>query len=61
MSSFQAKLGRKRQRKRGSKNYHFVPFLPDELEIIPKKQHKNSKNYKILLWHHFKSKKVGKG
>ena len=40
MSSFQAKIGWKMQRKRENKNYRFVPFLPDCLEKIPKKQQK---------------------
>ena len=44
MSSFQAKIGWKRQRKRENKNHRYVPFLPDELEKIRKKQQKNSKN-----------------
>ena len=60
MSSFQAKIGWKRQRKRENKNYRFVPFLPDCLEKIPKKQQKNSKNFKIRLWDHFKPKQIGK-
>ena len=37
MSSFQAKISWKRQRKRENENYRFVPFLPDRLENIPKK------------------------
>ena len=61
MSSFQAKIGWKWQRKRENKNYRFVPFLPDRLEKIPKKQQKNSKNYKIRLWHQLKPKQDGKG
>ena len=61
MSSFHAKIGWKWQRKRENKNYRFFPFQPDRLEKIPKKQQKNSKNYKIRLWHHFKPKQVGKG
>ena len=44
MSSFQAKIGQKRQRMRVNKNYRFVPFLPDRLKNIPKKQQKNSQN-----------------
>ena len=36
MSSFQAKIGWKRQRKRENKNYRFVPFLLDCLDKIPK-------------------------
>ena len=61
MSSFQSKIGWKRQRKRENKTYRFVPFLPDWLEKIPKKQQKNSKNFKIRLWHHLKPKQVGTG
>ena len=60
MASIQAKIGRKRQRKRGNKNYRFVSFLPDFVKKIPKKQQKNSKNFKIRLWNHFKHKQVGK-
>ena len=37
MSSFQAKIGWKRQRKRENKNYRFVPFLPYCLKKILKK------------------------
>ena len=47
MSSFQAKIGWKRQRKRENKNYRFVSFLSYWLEKIPKKQHKNLKKFKI--------------
>ena len=43
MTSIQAKIGRRRQRKRGNKTYRFVPFLPDCLKKIPKKLQKNSK------------------
>ena len=60
MSSFQAKIGWKKPRKREHKNYRFVPFLLDWLEKIPKKQQKNSKIFKIRLWFHFKPKLVGK-
>ena len=60
MASIQAKIGRKRQRKRGNRNYRFVPFLPDCLKKIPNKLQKNSKNFKIRLWDHFKPKFVGK-
>ena len=56
MASIQAKIGRKRQRKRGNKNYRSVPFLPDCLKKIPKKLQNNSKNFKIRLWDHFKPK-----
>ena len=48
MSSFQAKLGWKRQRKGESKNYRFVTFLPDGLEKIPKKQKKKKCLYRII-------------
>ena len=41
MSSFQAKIVWKSPRKRENKNDHFVPFLPDALQKIPKKQEKN--------------------
>ena len=44
MASFQAKIVWKRPRKRENKNYRFVPFLPDAIQEIPKKQQKNSKN-----------------
>ena len=37
MSSFHAKIGWKRERKREKKNYRFFPFLPGRLEKIPKK------------------------
>ena len=61
MASSQAKIGKKRQRKRENNNSHFVPFLPDGLEKIPKKKQKDFKKLKIRLWHHFKPKQVGKG
>ena len=35
--SFQVKIGRKRIRNMGNKNYRFVSFLPDEQKKIPKK------------------------
>ena len=60
MASIQAKIGWKRQRKRGNKNYRFVSFLPDCLKKITKKLQKNSKIFKIRLWDHFKPKQVGK-
>ena len=47
MGSFQAKIGWKRLRKKEDRNYISVTFLLDWLEKIPKKQQKNSKNYKI--------------
>ena len=60
MAAFRTKIGWKRQRKRETKNYHFLPFLPDCLKKIPNKLQKNSKNFKIRLWDHFKPKFVGK-
>ena len=30
MAKFKAKIGWKKMRKIKNKNYHFVPFLPDE-------------------------------
>ena len=41
MASFQAKIFQKRPRKGENKNYRLVPFLPDALQKIPKKQQKN--------------------
>ena len=43
MASFQAKTVWKRPRKRENKNYRFVPFLPEALQKIPKKQQKIKK------------------
>ena len=37
MSSFQAKIGWKRQIKRENKNFRFAPFVPDCVKRIPKK------------------------
>ena len=51
MASFQSRIGRKRMRKGESKNYHFVPFLPDALQKIAKK--KNAKKLKKLKKHHY--------
>ena len=56
MSSFQAKIGWKRQRKRENKNYRFVPFLPDCLEKIPKNQQKNSKYFQNTIMGSFQAK-----
>ena len=36
-ASFQAKIGGKMLRKRENKNYHYVSFLPNGEEKIPKK------------------------
>ena len=38
MALFQAKIFWKMPRKRENKNHRFVPFLPDVLYKIPKKQ-----------------------
>ena len=46
---------------RENKNYGSVPFLPDGVEKIQKKQQKISKNRKIPLLLHFKPEQVGKG
>ena len=46
MAPLRAKIPWKRPRKRENKNYRFVPFLPDALQKIPKKQQNNSKNKK---------------
>ena len=43
MTSFHAKIGWKRQRKRENKNCRFVSFLPDAQQKIPKKQQKTEK------------------
>ena len=55
MASFQAKTVWKRPRKRENKNYRFVPFLPEALQKIPKKQQKIKK---IPLLLHFQPKSV---
>ena len=47
-------------RKRETKNYRFVPFLPDALKKIPKKNCKKIKK-KTPLWLHLKPEQVGKG
>ena len=60
MTSFQAKTGWKRPRKREYKNYRSVSFQPNAKQKIKKKQQKNSKIQKIPLWHHFQPKKVAK-
>ena len=44
MDSFPAKIGWKRQRKRGNKNHPSILYLPNPKQKIPKKQQKNSKN-----------------
>ena len=54
MASFQAKIGLKRMRKREKKNYRSVPFR--SYTTRNRKFQKNSKDYKIPLWLHFKPK-----
>ena len=49
MASFEAKIVWKRPRKSENKNYRFVPFLPDALQKIPRKQQRNSKNKKKTI------------
>ena len=61
MASFQAKIGRKRLRMTGNRNYPSVPFLPQALQKILNKGQKNSKNEKISLLLHFKPKQALKG
>ena len=56
MATFQAKIVWKRPRKRENKNYRFVPFLPDELQKIPKQQEINSKNKKNTITSSFQAK-----
>ena len=56
MASIQAKKGWKRQRKRENKNYRSVPFLPDGLEKIPKKQQKNFEKLKNMIMASFQAK-----
>ena len=48
MSSFQAKIGWKRMRKREIKNCLSVPFHPDGKYKIPEKEKKNQKIKKYL-------------
>ena len=50
MASFQAKIVLKTPITGENKNYRYVPFLPDALQNISKKQRRNSKNKKIPLY-----------
>ena len=59
MANFQAIKGWKRSRKRENKNNHFISFLPDAQQKIPKKQPKK-KNLINTVVLHFKPKLVGK-
>ena len=61
MSSFQAKIGWKRQREKENKNYRFVPFLPDCLEKIQKNSKKIHKISKYDYGNVSSQKQVGKG
>ena len=56
MASFQAKIVWKRPRKRENKSYHFVPFLPDALQKIPKQQEKNYEKKKKTIMATFQAK-----
>ena len=56
MPSFQAKIGRKRMRKRKNKNYRSVSFLPDAKQKIPKKQKKKFKKLKNTIMASFQAK-----
>ena len=59
MASFQTKIVWNRPRKRENKNYHFVSFLPDAFQKIPKKQRKNKKvNKKNTIMALFQAKIV---
>ena len=49
-------------RKKESTNYRFIPFLPDALQKIAKKNGKKIKKIKKTpLWLHVKPEQVGKG
>ena len=52
MTSFQAKIGRKRMRNRENKYYRFVSFLPDAQKKIPKK----FKKFKNTIVNSFQAK-----
>ena len=56
MTSFQAKTGRERLRKREKKNYRSDQILPDPEQTIPKKQQKNSKKLKNTIMDSFQAK-----
>ena len=49
MASFQAKIVLKRPTNAENKNYHFVLFLPDALQKIPKKQKKSKKKKNTIM------------
>ena len=50
MTSFQAKTGQHRSRKRENKNYHSNQFLPDPEQRIPNKKQKKIQKIKT---HHY--------
>ena len=56
MASFQAKIGWKWMRKRESKNYRSVPFLPEAEQKIPKKIAKKFKKLKNTILAFFQVK-----
>ena len=56
MTSFQAKIGWKRLRKKENKNYISVTFLPDWLEKIPKKLQKYFEKLKKAIMATFQAK-----
>ena len=60
MASFQAKNRLGKAEKEKNKNFLSVPFRPDRLQKIPKKEKEIQKNKKIPLWRHFMTKQVGK-
>ena len=53
MTSFRAKIGWKRPRKRENKNYRSVPFILDALQKIPKKIAKKFKKLKNTIMDSF--------
>ena len=57
MYSFQAKIGQKKMRKRGNKNYHFVPFLPNAKLKIKKKIAIKLKKLKYTIMASFQAKR----
>ena len=62
MASFQGNIFWKRPKKRETKNYRYVPLLPDALYKNSKKiAIKFIENTKIPLWLHFKPKSVERG
>ena len=56
MAYFQAKIGWKRLRKKGDKNYHSVSFQLDALKKISKKLEKKFKKLKNTIMASFQAK-----